>query len=116
MDKPTEQTRIERFFDYHECVKYINEKHNCDIRNFERSLNNGVGEHQDFWHYIVDTVEPNRGSFFYMDSEWAESEYYIMEEWQQTIYNWFMEEFAEDVASIDDTAPPYRRIRFWVDW
>jgi hypothetical protein len=116
MDKPTEQTRIEKFFDYHECQDYINEKHNCDIRNFERSLNNGVGEYQDFWHHVVDYVEPARGCFFEMDDDWANPEYTQMEDWQLTIFNWFMDEFAEEVFTIDEDAKQFRSIRFWVDW
>lgn len=105
MDKPTEQTRTEKFFDYHDCVEYLEEKHNCELRNFERSRNNGVGEFQDYWHYVIDLVEPDRGSFFHMDNGWFDDA--GMEEWQRQITEWFLEEFGEGYS---------REIRFWVDW
>lgn len=113
MNKPTLQTRIEKFYNWNDCVKYIEEKHNCNIRDFAgiHGSNNSTGEYnslapyQDYWHFVVERTDLRRDEFFYMENEWLED--VGIDEWQATITGWFLEEFGEG---------EYREIQFWAEW
>lgn len=99
MKKPTMQTC--KAYNYNECVKYINEKHKCDIDNFTNNkFDTNDNTFQCYWHYVNDHFEPPRGGFFtlYKDDD--------AEDWQKQISNWFLEEFSENGKEVE----------FYVDW
>ena len=115
MIKPTEQTRIEKFFDWSECIDYIEEKHDITIRDYAgkwaSSRANKTGErndnapYQDYWHFVYELYQFDRDSFFYMDNDVLEDA--AAEDWQNEISEMLLSEFGEG----ED-----REIRWWVEW
>lgn len=117
MKKPTLQTRTETYFDWGDCVDYINEKHDCNIRDFANKFDgNGLPKdkpgdfrrpYQDYWHLVVDIAEVSDGATMQMDNDWIDDGCYDLDDWQIEITTWFLEEFGtgED-----------RSITFLVQW
>ena len=118
MNKPEEVTRVEVFHDYNACAKYIDYKHNCEIRNFAGKLSGGKGNpnapYQDFWHFVYDMCEPERDDFFYMDEDWMQSD--RITDWQKEILLWFLDEFGQEYGDNHPVNKRNRQIRFWASW
>lgn len=101
MNKPTKRTIT--YYDYSECVDYINDTHGVDIDDFTGRY---TGEYnpdapvQSFWHYVSegDSYE----GIFYMYKKWEDD----AEDWQKQIIGWFFEEFSDGEDCIE----------FWVEW
>lgn len=106
MKKPSKHT-VE-YWDYMECVKWINHKYDVDIDDFQgrfRNEGNKDTEYQSFWHYVVEFADVHNGTFIYMDEDWKEG----AEPWQAQIADWFLEEFGEEVDG-------GRAAAFFVNW
>ncbi len=96
MNKPIKHT-IE-YYDYYECVNYINKKYKVNIDDFAghwgKDVHNPDVPFQSFWQYIVDTKGIHNGCYMDMYEEWKED----AETWQIQIIDWFLEEFGYDIT------------------
>lgn len=105
MKKPVAKQRPGDFFDWFECVKWIEQKYNCDIRDYAgRYKGNPFHDekpYQDFWHFIIDGTEIHNGCEYYMEP--LELKEYADEDWQKEICQMFYDEFGEDLS-------------FWIEW
>lgn len=54
--------------------------------------------YQNFWHWVIDNHEVNRGGSVYFDRDEIED---INEDWVRQIYSWFIEEFADEDGSLE---------------
>ena len=113
MDKPTLQTRTATYFDWNDCVEYIQEKHNCNIRDFAGKFSRSDDEdpkadfqrpYLDYWHMVCNMAEPSDGQMMYMSDDWFT---YGLEDWQTEITEWFLSEWGTG---------PEREITFLVEW
>lgn len=104
MKKPKPATYVA--YDYDECEKYLSKKCGRDFRNYAgKTYKQGDDSpYQDFWHFIVDTLEPVRGGFFYMypDELLEEKDYLNLQGWQIEIINMFKEEFGDEIKFFTD--------------
>jgi len=89
-------------YEFEECRKYIEKKHKVDIRNFAGKTydpDNGK-PYQDFWHSL-NNWHGTYGDTLVMHAEILEDEYHDMLDWERTIYQWFIDEFADEDGRID---------------
>ncbi len=93
--KPIARTQAAAY-DYNQIAKYIEEKYNIKLRDFE----NG----RDFWRFLLDRCDIHRGCYIYISDETGDG----AEQWQKDIINIFLKEFGK---WRNGTA-----VRCWVDW
>lgn len=94
MNKP-EMKSQPAAYDWNELQNYIENKYNVDLHNFRRDEN---GEHRDFWHFLLESLDIKRGCYVYLSSEIT-----VYEQWQKDFLDLFLNEFGD-------------HIRIWVDW
>ena len=106
--KPIETIRTKLF--YNECIEYLEDKYKFKSRDFAGAFNEPRDHSKpylDFWHFILAEHEYiSNGSFFVIYTD--EVEHLSDDDFRRIIYNYFFEEFSDQV---DDGA-----IEFWVEW
>lgn len=107
MEKPIQKTQ-KPAYDWNECVSYIEEKYNIDIRNYAKKTF-GQGKesdnapYQDFWHWICEMNDDIRSGCYIEMSLWNWLDDPDTETWIKEIIKMFVDEFGEEP-------------RFWVVW
>ena len=89
--------------DYHDCMKFLEQKYNFKSRNYYNNLDN----YKDFWHYIIEDDGISNGSFFSLwDGQFEDMD---EDDFRKIIWGYIEKEFAEH---IDEEG----FIEFWVEW
>lgn len=94
MNKPKKQTVSH--YNYSECAKYIGHKLGYDINN----VNNNFDDYKNFWHILVDRIEPKNGSYICLSFEDGLED---LPEWSHEIVELFWAEFG-------------RYEEYWLEW
>lgn len=105
MKKPTKKTIV--CWDYNKCADYISKKLGKDIRNFagcKFKVRGKDAPYQDFWHFLIDILNPSRGGFIHLSNEWLDN---CTEPWHKEIMEAFLVEFGEGEN---------RECEFHTDW
>lgn len=127
MNKPEKRTK--EFYDYHDCIKYVEHKHGYETRGFlfpdekEGEWNDpNKPPYRDFWHWVIDGpgCGISNGSFFWLTNEClleedeavAEGEEPWIEPFVRKILNDILNEFGEENSEY----PEYKEIEFYVSW
>lgn len=111
MKKP-EPKRQEPAYDWHEISDYIKDKYKRDVRDWagrwEDKGRNESKPYQDFWHWLADKYEPNRGGYFTIElpSSTEFEEPAKQADWVKEILGILDKEFPEANGLL----------RCWVDW
>ena len=136
MKKPILEYNVEKSYDYHDVIKYIEGKYNIDTRDYKNSHShfgiwlkevkefkrihaeyseykewcktNPCPEYLDFWHWISDVCEIHNGGHFNVNfqSYLDEKEDYKAKEWIKEIIRLIIKEFPIDEGDYT----------FYIDW
>lgn len=102
MNKPG-KTSIE-YYDFNECVRYINNKYNINIRDYANKFKDGDYDdntpYLDFWHWMLKYYDISNGCHinFVVDLSDDSLEEFGLEkdDWQVEIIKLFKSEFCEE--------------------
>ena len=94
VERPKKHTKT--FYDYNECSEYLQQKYGYNERDVAGAITkDGIDKtkpYQDFFRWLINHFDINSGTFF----DFCEGDALYEEEWIQTIYNRYVDEFAED--------------------
>lgn len=105
--KPVKKTR-NAAFDYHEVMKYIQNKYGFDVRDYKgkfkgKAFDPNV-EYCDFWHWYLDKHEVHNGCYSSLWLGWIDEP--KTPDWVKEILVILRDEFSPDGEEID----------FWIAW
>lgn len=107
MNKPEKKYPLEPMYNYHEVIKYIEEKYSINTRDYANKFTKGgnrENEYLDFWHWIAEGSDISNGSAsgVYVDESLEEAPDWVCE----------ILKFITDEGFVDDEG----YFEFWVEW
>ncbi len=108
MEKPVKKYHTKPSYDFHEIMRFLEEKTGRDPRDWSGRFScksNPRPPYQDFWHYVIKNNEVNNGSHFFL----------IIDGRPETEPEW---EFVNEIhAALRDLFPECNgEIYCYVDW
>lgn len=110
MEKPKPKPS-EPVYDYHELIRYIEEKYNYDSRDFDNKYGGRKDKpkgtrYLDFWHWFSDHGDTHNGCFKYIPFDYIED----------TETPDFVRTILKDIQTEFDPEKQLDNLKVWVEW